>query len=153
MKRVLRFIVPTAVCVCFALVVAVRAEEKKVDPTGAWTWSIAGRDGTARQVTAKLKLEDGKLTGTVTGRQGDIAIEDAKYAGGEVSFKVTREFNGTKFVQTFAGKVSADTITGKIGFDRNGEPQSLDWNAKRTEVKPAEPAVKPMEPAPKPAQP
>jgi hypothetical protein len=153
MKRVLRFIVPTVVCVCFALVVAVRAEEKKVDPTGAWTWSIAGRDGTARQVTAILKLEGGKLTGTVTGRQGDVAIEDAKFAGGEVSFKVTREFNGTKFVQTFIGKVSADTITGKIGFDRNGEPQSLDWNAKRSEVKPSEPAVKPAEPAPKPAQP
>ena len=153
MKRVIGFVVSTAVCVCFALVVAVRAEEKKVDPTGAWTWSIAGRDGTAREVTAILKLEGGKLTGTVTGRQGGVAIEDAKFAGEDISFKVTREFNGLKFVQRFTGKVGADTITGKISFDRNGEPQSLDWNAKRTEVKSAEPAVKPSEPAPKPAQP
>ena len=153
MKRVVGFIVPTVVCLWFGLVVAVRAEDKKVDPTGAWTWSIAGRDGTAREVTGKLKLEDGKLTGTVTSRQGAVAIEDAKFAGEDISFKVTREFNGTEFVQRFTGKVSADTIKGKIEFDRNGEPQSLDWNAKRSEVKPSEPVVKPAEPAPKPAQP
>ncbi len=153
MKRMLRFMVPTVVCLCFALVVAVRAEDKKVDPTGTWVWNIPTRDGTPRQANAKLKLVDGKLIGTVSGRQGDIAIDEAKFAGEEISFKVTREFNGTKFVQTFTGKVSADAITGKISFDRNGEPQSVDWNAKREAAKAAEPAVKPTEPAPKPAQP
>ena len=153
MKRVLRLLVPTAACLCLALVNAVRAENSKVDPTGTWVWSVPNRDGSTRQVNAKLKLADGKLTGTVSGRQGDIAIEDAKFAGGEVSFKVTREMNGTKFIQTFSGKVSVDAITGKISFDRNGEPQSVDWNAKRETVKAAEPAIKPTEPAPKPAQP
>ena len=39
--------------------------------------------------------------------------------------------------------VEGDTIKGKIAFDRNGEPQSLDWNASREVAKPAEPAAKP----------
>ncbi|HUJ71453.1 MAG TPA: hypothetical protein VLZ30_04365 [Verrucomicrobiae bacterium] len=153
MNRALRFIVPTVACLLLASVMAARAEDKKVDPTGTWVWTVPARDGGTRQVYAKLKFGDGKLAGVVSGRNGEIAIEDAKLTGDEVSFKVTREFNGTKFVQTFSGKVSADTITGKVSFDVNGEPQTVDWNAKKGEVKPAEPVAKPVEPAPKPAQP
>jgi len=153
MNRVLRFIVPTAACLLLASVIAVRADDKKVDPTGTWVWNVPARDGGTRQVYAKLKFGDGKLAGVVSGRNGDIAIEDGKLTGDEVSFKVTREMNGTKFVQTFTGKVSGDAITGKISFDRNGEAQSVDWNPKKGEVKPADAAAKPAEPAPKPAQP
>lgn len=151
MKRMLRSIVPTAVCLLFALVIRAQAEEKKVDPTGTWTWTVAGRDGTPRQVTAKLKLEDGKLTGTVSGRQAETAIEDAKLAGEDISFKVTREFNEMKFVQKFSGKISADTIKGKIESERDGETRSVDWDAKRGAAKPE--AAKPAEPPAKPAQP
>jgi hypothetical protein len=48
---------------------------------------------------------------------------------------VTREFNGNKMVQNYTGKVSADTIKGKIEFERNGEKQSRDWEANRAEAK------------------
>ena len=153
MKRRWCLVVPTIACLLFALVLTAQAEEKKADPTGTWTWTVTGRDGTPRTVTAKLKMDDGKLTGTVSGRQSDTAIENGKLAGEDISFQVTREFNGNKFVQKFSGKISGDAIKGKIESERDGETRSIDWNAKRGEAKPeaAKPdAAMPDEPAAKP---
>jgi hypothetical protein len=36
-----------------------------------------------------------------------------------------------KFTQKYAGKVSGDAIKGKIEFEREGQTQTIDWNAKR----------------------
>jgi hypothetical protein len=55
--------------------------------------------------------------------------------GDEVSFTVTREFNGNKFTTKYNGKVTADTIKGKTESQRNGETQSRDWEAKRATEK------------------
>ena len=49
----------------------------------------------------------------------------------EISFDVVRELNGNKITTSYSGDVSADKITGKISFSRNGEVQSHDWQAKR----------------------
>lgn len=109
----------------------------KNDPTGTWTWSTPGRDGApARQTTLKLKLDGEKLTGAVSGRQGaETAIEEAKLKGDEISFKVTREVNGNKFTVKYAGKIAGDSIKGKSEFEREGQTQSRDWEAKRGEAK------------------
>jgi hypothetical protein len=140
MKRPLVSLLEVAACTILALgaIAQVQAQDKKLDPTGTWTWSTPGRNGgEARQSTLKLKLDDGKLTGTLSspGRQGgqarEATIEDAKLAGDEVSFNVSREFNGNKVTQKFHGKLSGDSIKGKIEFERNGEAQSRDWEAKR----------------------
>ena len=129
-----------AACALFSLALAVpaQAEDAKPNPTGTWTWTVAGRQGGPdRKMTLKLKLDGDKLTGTLTspGRQGgpatDTAIEEAKFKAEEVSFNIVREFNGNKFVQKYAGKLSGDVIKGKVEFDRNGEAQSRDWEAKR----------------------
>jgi hypothetical protein len=42
-----------------------------------------------------------------------------------------REVNGTKMTTKYSGKVTADAIKGKMEFERNGEPVSRDWEAKR----------------------
>jgi hypothetical protein len=108
------------------------------DASGTWTWSVLGRDGgEARKSTLKLKVEGEKLTGTLSspGRQGaqarETAIENGKVKGDEVSFTVTREMNNTKFTQKYSAKLTADTLKGKVEFERNGETQSRDWEAKR----------------------
>jgi hypothetical protein len=122
-------------CLLFTLSLSVQAADKKNDPTGTWTWSVPGRDGNTREVTGKLKLDGDKLTGSISGRQNDTNIEDAKLSGDEISFKVTREFNGNKIVQKFSGKISGDTIKGRIESERDGQPTSRDWNAKRAAAK------------------
>lgn len=102
------------------------------DPTGTWKWSVE-RNGQTFETTLKLKMEGEKLTGTISGRNNtETAIEDGKVDGDDVSFKVTREFNGNKFVQMYKGKLSGDTLKGKVEFERNGETRSRDWEAKKS---------------------
>jgi hypothetical protein len=108
-----------------------RAEEKKIDPTGTWKSSYTNQDGQVRESTIKLKVEGDKLTGTVSGRNNDAPIEQGKIKGDEISFQVTREFNGNKIVIKYSGKVSGDTIKGKSESQRDGQPQTRDWVAKK----------------------
>ena len=55
------------------VLVPARAEDKKVDPTGTYTWTMPGRNGGPdRTNTLVLKLDGDKLTGTLAapGRGG-----------------------------------------------------------------------------------
>ena len=104
--------------------------DKKTDATGTWTWSVTFNDRTI-DFTLKLKQEGDKVTGTLSTARGDTKIEDGKCKDGEVCFKVTRERDGQKFTSTYKGKVEGNTIKGNVEFERNGEQQKRDWEAKR----------------------
>ena len=125
------------VAACVILSLGAVAQDKKADPTGTWTWSTPGRNGgPERKSTLKLKLEGEKVTGTLTapgrgGQSSDVSISEGKVKGDELSFEVTREFQGNKFTAKYHGKISGDSIKGKIETERNGQAQSRDWEAKR----------------------
>ena len=125
MKR----IVAAAVVLAFlALINTARAAD---DPTGTWKWSVTVGDNTI-EAALKLKLEGDKLTGVYVGRNNtETPIEDASFKEGKVNFKVVREFNNQKFTIKYSGTLSGDTIKGKSEFDRDGQTQSRDWEAKR----------------------
>lgn len=113
-------------------------QEKKANPTGTWSWTMQARDGGAeRKMTLKLKVEGDKVSGKLIspGRQGgdpvETEIKDGKIKDGEVSFTITREFNGNKMVAKYTGKVTAESLKGKIETERNGETRSRDWEAKK----------------------
>lgn len=119
-----------AVCVVSMSLASV-ALAADADPTGTWKWTFT-RNNQSREVSLKLKLADGKLTGSMPGRNNtETQIEDGKFEGGKVSFKVTREFNGNKFVSLYNGELKDDTIKGTVETERNGEKQSREWEAKR----------------------
>ena len=108
-----------------------RAEDKP-NPNGTWKWTV-NRGGEDREMSVKLKVDGEKLTGNFVSPDGqETAIEDGKYKDGEVTFKVTREFNGNKLVIKYKGKVSGDTIKGKSEVERDGETRNRDWEAKRS---------------------
>lgn len=113
------------------------AQLKAADASGTWSWSTPGRDGgEARKSTLKLKVEGEKVTGTLSapGRGGqtrDVEISDGKVKGDDISFNIVREVNGNKFTMKYSGKVSADSIKGKIESEREGNTRSRDWEAKR----------------------
>ncbi len=136
MKR-LATIVQITACLLFFVGFNARAEDKKNDASGTWTWTGPGRNGNpGREQTLHLKVEGDKLTGTLSspGRDGQARenkIEHGKVSGDEVSFDVTREFNGNSFTTKYKGKVNGDSIVGKSSFERNGETRDMDWNAKR----------------------
>src|SRR5213594_1766431 len=107
------------------------AEDKKADPTGTWTWSTPGRNGgEARKSTLKIKSEGEKLVGTIAtpGRQGaeprETPVENLKVKGDEITFNVVREVQGNKFTAKYAGKISGDTIKGKVETERDGNARS-----------------------------
>src|SRR6266480_6885220 len=124
-------------CATLVLGAVVQAQDKKADPTGAWTWTTPGRNGGPdRKSILKLKVEGDKLTGTLAapgrgGQSNDSAIADGKLKGDEISFTVVREFGGNKITAKYNGKISGDSIKGKIETERNGQSNSRDWEAKR----------------------
>jgi hypothetical protein len=104
----------------------------KVD--GTWKWSFTTQNGEKRESTMKLTQDGEKVTGTVSGRQGNATeIKDGKLdADGNLSFSVTREFNGNSMTMKYNGKVDGDTIKGKIASTgRDGQSRERDWEATR----------------------
>ena len=136
-QNALTSLIKAAACAILALGAVAQAQDKKADPTGTWTWSTPGRNGgPERKSTLKLKLEGDKVTGTLSapgrgGQNSDVAISEGKLKGDEVSFAVTREVQGNKLTAKYNGKISGDSIKGKMETDRNGQTQSRDWEAKR----------------------
>ena len=102
------------------------------DPTGTWKWSIPGRDGQPREITLKLDLKDGQLTGSISGFRGDTPISDASFKDDQIAFSVVREFQGNKFETKYAGKLDGDTIKGTLErTGRDGQVMKNEWTATR----------------------
>jgi hypothetical protein len=116
---------------CLLLMTGALAQAQNADPTGTWKWSITGQNNQTRETTLKLKKEGDKLTGTISGRQNEIQIEEAKIKGDEISFQVTREFNANKVTTKYTGKISGDTIKGTAETARGERTRSQEWEAKR----------------------
>jgi len=110
------------------------AEEKKTGGTATGTWksTFTTPNGQTIETTYKLKQEGDKLTGTVTGGDGqETKIEDGTVKDGKVSFKVTRERNEQKFTLRFKGDLKGDSIKGKVEAGQGDDTRSFDWEAKR----------------------
>ena len=97
---------------------------------GKWTAKMPGRDGQTRDVTYTFKADGDKLTGSMSGRQGnEIPITDGTVSGDKISFKIKMEFNNNSIVQNYTGTVSGDEI--KFTVKREGGDQSREVTAKR----------------------
>jgi hypothetical protein len=127
MKTAFRNFFAILVLVASSAAVARAAE----NATGDWKWSITTQNGDTFESTAKLKQAGEKLAGTVNGRFGEAEITDGSVKEDKVIFKVKRERDGQAFVINYSGKLSADSIKGKIEFERDGNIVSRDWDAKR----------------------
>ena len=118
------------------VLVPARAQDKKVDPSGTYIWTTQGRNGGPdRTNTLILKLDGDKLTGTLSspGRGGQATpreISNAKINGADISFCIVRTFNDNTVTNKYSGTLADGAIKGKMEFERNGEPQSRDWEAK-----------------------
>jgi uncharacterized protein (DUF2147 family) len=119
-----------AAVVCVLAVAGLVRADDKPNPNGKWKYT-AEVNGQSIDVIIKLKLEGDKLTGTLTVLDMESKIEDAKYKDGEVSFTVNREAGGNKFTLKYKGKIKGDTFKGKREFERDGQTNSRDIEAKR----------------------
>lgn len=91
------------------------------DVTGKWTAQVPGRDGQTRETTFNLNQEGAKLTGTMSGRQGDVPISDGKVAGDSLSFTVNMNMGGNQIKLLYKGTISGAEI--KFTRQREGGDQ------------------------------
>ena len=136
MTKSIASLIKTGLCAIIAVGFLAQAQAA-TDPTGTWSWTTPGRNGGAdRKMTLKIKVDAGKVTGTLStpGRNGastDTEIKDAKLTGDDLTFSVTREMNGNSITTKYTAKVTGDSIKGKIESERNGQTQSRDFEAKK----------------------
>ncbi len=112
-----------------ALITVVQAAG--ADVTGKWTAQVPGRNGGTREQTFTFKADGEKLTGSVSGMQGnEIAISDGKISGDDISFVVTMNFQGNEVKMNYKGTVSGDEI--KFTRQREGNDQKQEFTAKKS---------------------
>jgi hypothetical protein len=98
------------------------------DVTGKWTAQVPSRQGGTREQTFNFKADGDKLTGSISGRQGDIAITEGKITGDTISFTVKVEYGGNSVEQKYTGAVSGE----EIKFKREGgQGPAREFTAKR----------------------
>ncbi len=104
-----------------ALVLAGTLALQAADISGKWTAQVPGRDGQTREATFTFKVEGDKLTGTTTGRNGDVAITDGTVKGDAIAFTVVMNMQGTDVKILYKGTVAGEEI--KFTRQREGGDQ------------------------------
>jgi len=125
---------PRALLTAFFAVFVLTVATFAADPSGNWKWTSVNKKSGPAEVTAVLAMKEGKLIGTVTGRQGPAEIADTIVNGNMVSFTVTRTAGDITAVFNYSGQVSGDTITGTIertGGPKDTPPSTTEWKATR----------------------
>lgn len=103
---------------------------KAADATGEWQWTMSF-NGNEVERRIRLKQEGDKLTGVSIRNDQETPIQDGKVQGDQVSFAVKFERNGNAMLVKYAGKLEGDSLKGKVEASFNGEPRTMDWDAKR----------------------
>jgi hypothetical protein len=93
--------------------VAVAADK----PVGNWDCVALTPNGGEMKFTLNLKEQDGKLVGTAQSDTGEIAVEDAKFENGTLSFKVT--LDSGSYIVTL--KVDHDKLDGNWKAESGGD--------------------------------
>ena len=127
---------------------ALGAGEPTVNPTGVWKASrpSTNAQASASSQTLKLKLDGGKLTGTLSYNSSPIVngkarvsvspITDAKLDGDEISFHFTHPPSagkGPNANYVYQGKINGDTIKGTFTMEWMGNTRTRDWEATRVQ--------------------
>ena len=113
-----------ALVVC-ASVIAVIAQS--VD--GKWSGEVQGGRG-PQQVNVTLKADGGKLTGTVTGRGGEIPIEEGTISGSALKFKSKQMGRGGEIVLNWTGTLKGDELA-MTRVAEGGQGQKQEFTLKK----------------------
>jgi hypothetical protein len=104
-----------------AFVLAATLVAQAADISGKWTAQVPGRDGQTREATFTFKVEGEKLTGTTSGRNGDVPITDGTVKGDAIAFTVVMNFQGNEVKLLYKGTVAGEEI--KFTRQREGGDQ------------------------------
>jgi hypothetical protein len=117
----------SVVAVLFLLAVPVISiAEDAADVSGPWALTFQGRQG-PRTMDMTLQQEGSKLTGSLSGPQGNQMPLTGTVEGNAIEFKVTFQTQRGDFDITYKGEVQGDEMSGQAQMPQN----SIEWSAKR----------------------
>jgi hypothetical protein len=100
------------------------------DISGKWSGDMPGRGGDMTPTTFTFKADGDKLTGSMTGPQGDIPLKEGKVSGDQIAFSTTLDFGGNTIKIVYKGTVAGDQI--KMTRQREGgSGQAREFTLKR----------------------
>jgi hypothetical protein len=108
-----------------------KRQNDKLTAAGNWNAALILPDGNRIEGTLKLKQEGDKLTGATIRNENENQIQDGKIAGDEITFTVIRDRDGRKVTAKYKGKITGDTLKGKVESDWSGDWQTLEWEGTR----------------------
>src|SRR5438067_13928590 len=112
------------------LMVLMAALAVAADVSGKWAGEMPGRGGDMTATTFTFKADGEKLTGSMTGPQGDIPLQEGKVSGNQVSFSTTLDFGGNSIKILYKGTVNGNEI--KMTREREGSGQPREFTVKRS---------------------
>ena len=125
MKSAMKSTIRIACSLALLLTLALAA-----DLSGKWSGDMPGRGGDTTPTTFNFKVDGEKLTGTMTGPQGDLPLQEGKVAGNQISFSATLDFGGNTIKILYKGTVTGDQI--KMTREREGAGQPREFTIKRS---------------------
>jgi hypothetical protein len=98
---------------------------------GKWGYNMDTPNGSV-PVTLDLKVEGGKVTGTVATGERSFPIQTGTVEGNAVKLMFRRDRpQGGSMTYEIAGKVDGNVMKGSTVADVNGEKVTQEWEAKR----------------------
>ena len=106
------------------------AGAQAADLSGKWKGDVPGRSGDTTPTTFTFKADGEKLTGSMTGPQGDLPLQEGKLTADQVSFSTTIDAGGNSIKILYKGTVSGDQL--KMTRQRDGgQGQAREFTLKR----------------------
>lgn len=104
--------------------------------TGTWKWTTQTRNGGTREVSMNLIQEGNKVTGSVTGRRGDMEITEGNIQNSQLDLNILRETQRGNLTIHYTGKVTDDQIDGNVQMQFGDRSFEREWQAKRVPADP-----------------
>jgi hypothetical protein len=102
------------------------AQAQNVDMSGTWDVTFNTQNG-PMAASMTIKKEGEKLAGTMTGPQGDVAMEGSQ-RDTSVALSLSVQTPNGQFAIAMNGTLSGDAVTGTVDFGGRGQGE---WSGKR----------------------
>jgi hypothetical protein len=117
----------TMLTVTTLLMIALSAQA--ADLAGKWAGDVPGRGGDPMPSTFVFKVDGEKLSGSMTGPQGELPLQEGKVTGNQISFSTTIDAGGNNIKILYKGTLSGEQL--KMTREREGSGQPREFTLKR----------------------
>src|SRR4249919_3719083 len=113
-----------------SILLMITAGAQAADLAGKWSGDVPGRGGDTTPATFTFKVDGEKLTGSMTGPQGELPLQEGKVSGSQLSFSTTIDAGGNSIKILYKGTLGGDQL--KMTRQREGgSGQAREFTLKR----------------------